>query len=258
VFLRVSGIAVFVSWSMASQAQDGVSRLNGVWSSTLTTPNHSGWRIEDHLCGFCSPSEYRHLQRLLADPANNARSVGELQQEARTTERQRIDEIVTAAGRERLARIEQATDGSETCDPPNLLATSVGAPLPVAIEVHSDHVTLRNQHWSVVRTVSLSEKAPVATGTPTLYGTSTARFEGSTLIVESVNALPIVTGEAVTTERAVIVERYTASEDGSRLDLTVEIRDPDSYREPKLLYRPRIRMPEVRLVDDDPCANLDD
>ena len=257
VFLCISGVAGLFWSSSFVDAQQSASRVDGVWSSTLTTPNHSGWRIEDHLCGVCTPSEHRQLQRLIADPTNNARGLRELQQEAGTAARQQIEQTVTAAGRERRARIEQPADESETCNPPNLLLVATG-PLPIAIEVRDDHVILRNQHWNVVRTVPLSAKAPVATGEPSLYGDATARFEESTLVIESVNVRPMVTPEAVTTERASVVERYTASADGTRLDLTVEIRDPDTYGEPRVLYRPRMRTPDVKLVDDAPCANLED
>jgi hypothetical protein len=256
MFLGIFGAAA-AAWFSAG-AQESASRWNGVWSSTLTTPNHSGWRIEDHLCGMCTPSEYQDLQRLLADPANNARGLRELQQEARAASRRRIEQTVTAAGRERLTQIEQPADESELCDPPDLLSVAAGAPLPISIEARGDRVVLRNQHWNVVRTVPVSERAPPATGEPSLYGNSTARFEGSMLVIESVNVLPMILGEAVTTERATIIERYMASEDGLRLDLTVEIRDPDTYREPRLLFRPRIRTPEVRLVEDDPCANIEE
>jgi len=256
---RCAVLAIFgagtLLWSSV-QAEDSTSRFNGVWGSTLTTPNHSGWRIEDHLCGACAPSEYQHLQRLLADPANDARGLRELQQDARAASREQVGRLVTAAGRERLATVDQPEDESETCNPPNLLVTAA-APLPISIEVRADDVTLRSQHWNVVRTVPFSEVAPTATGEPSLYGNATARFEGTTLIVESVNVLPMATGEAVTTEGAIVIERYTASDDGSRLDLTIEIRDPDTYTEPKMLYRPRIRTPDVQLVDDDPCANLE-
>jgi hypothetical protein len=254
VFLKIFGAAALV-WSSV-QAEESASRLNGVWSSTLTTPNHSGWRIEDHLCGACTPSEYQHLKRLLVDPANNTRGLRELQQDARAVSRRQIEQTVTAAAHERLARIEQPADESEACNPPNLLVAAAG-PLPISIEVGGEHVTLHNQHWNVVRTVPLSEEPPVVTGPPILYGNATARLEGATLIVESVNVLPMATGEAVTTDRAMVIERYTASEDGSRLDLTIEIRDTDTYREPRMVYRPRIRTPEVQLVDDDPCANLE-
>ena len=254
VVLAIYGAATLL-WSSV-QAQDSVSHLDGVWSSTLTIPNHSGWRIEDHLCGACAPSEYQHLRRMLADPANDARGLRELQQEARAASRQRIEQTVTAAARERVTTIDQPADESETCNPPNLLVTAA-APLPISIEVQAQQVTLRSQHWNVVRNAVFSEDAPTATGEPSFYGNATARFEGSTLVVESVNVLPMWTGEAVTTERATVIERYTASDDGSRLDLTVEIHDPETYTEPRMIYRPRIRTPDVRLVDDDPCANLE-
>jgi hypothetical protein len=254
VVFRLYGAAALLC--SAAQAQDGGSGLDGVWSSTLTAPNHTGWRIEDHLCGVCTPNEYEHLNRLLADPANDSRGLMELQQEAGAASRQRIERTVTAAARERLAAIRQPNDESETCNPPNLLLAATG-PLPISIDVGTDHVTLRNQHWNIVRTIALSEDGPVATGEPSLYGNATARFDGPALVVESVNALPIVTREAVTTERAIVIERYEVAENGSRLDLTIEIRDPDTYTEPRVVYRPRLRTPDVRLVDDDPCANLE-
>jgi hypothetical protein len=258
LLLWISGVAALLSSFVSSQAQETASRFEGVWSSTLTTSEHPSWRIEDHLCGFCTPSEYRHLQRLLADPANRDRGLRELQQEARATGRLEIDQLITAAARERFASIVQPADGSATCGPPSLLVAVIAGPLPVSIEFRDDDVILRNQHWNVVRTARLSDAAPIATGAPSLYGNATARFEGSTLIVESVNVLPITTTEAVTTARARVIERYTANEDGSRLDLEVALDDPETYREPRIWYRPRMRTPDVRIVEDDPCANLEE
>ena len=253
---RVRTVLAFIYLSLAASVEpQEAARFEGVWSSSLTTPNDSRWRIEDHLCGTCDPNEYLHLQRLVADPANRDRGLRELQQEAREVNRQQIDELVTGAGRERLMSSEQPADGSLTCDPPSLLV-AWGGPLPIAITFRDDNVVLHNQHWNVVRTVRLSSDAPIATGEPSRYGNATARFQGATLIVESVNVLPITTGEAITTARARITERYTASEDGSRLDSEIEVSDPDTYREPRAWYRPRIRTPDVEIVHDDPCANL--
>ena len=256
----VCPIVVALAWLSATpctHAQDH-ARLEGVWSSTLTTPEDPRWRIEDHLCGMCAASEYRHLQRLLADPANRDLGLRELQQEARTTGRQQIEPLITAAARERFASMAQSADGSATCDPPNLLVVAGAGPLPVSIELRDDHVIIHNQHWNVVRTVRLSDDAPVRAGEPSLYGNAIARFEGSTLIVESVNVLPIATTEAVTTARARVIERYTANEDGSHLDLEIAIEDPETYREPRVWYRPRMRTADVQIVEDDPCANVEE
>jgi hypothetical protein len=119
-------------------------------------------------------------------------------------------------------------------------------------------VILHQQHWNVVRAVTLTAASPVAHGPPSSYGNSAARFEGATLVVESVNLLPLVTTEAVTTDEARVIERYSASEGGSRLDLELTIDDPGTYREPRVWYRPRIRTPDVQIITDDPCANLRD
>jgi hypothetical protein len=255
--VQAVGLALLgFAFSTPAQAQNAGSRLQGVWSSTLTAPEHPAWRIEDHLCGTCTPSEYRQLERLLAEPANRDRSLQELQERARATARQQIDEIVTTGARERLARIEQPADPSVVCEQPSLLIV-VNNPLPLAIELRDDHVILRSQHWDVVRTVSFSEQAPVATGKPSLYGNAAARVDDATLIVESVNLLPMATPEGVTTTQAKVVERYTASADGSRLDVELAIYDAETYREPRVFYRPRLRTPEVELVADEPCANLE-
>jgi hypothetical protein len=197
------------------------------------------------------------LQRLLSDAANRDRSLSDLQQEARAAGRELTDRLVTAAGRERLANVEQPADTSLTCDPPTLM-TVWANPLPMSLRFEEGNVILHAQHWNVVRTIRLSGAAAVAVGEPSLYGNATARFEGATLVIESVNVFPMVTGEAITSNKARITERYTPSEDGLRLDSELEIDDPETYREPRSWYRPRVRTPEVQIVEDDPCANIEE
>src|SRR5690606_32720775 len=100
------------------------------------------WRIEDHLCGACSPTEYEHLQRLLANPANDERGLRDLQQEARAESTQRIGSTLTDAARERFASIEEPADASLVCEPPSLFTVALGSPLPVGIELREGQVIL--------------------------------------------------------------------------------------------------------------------
>ena len=238
------------------RSQSAAAGLEGVWSTTLTTRGHPAWLIADHLCGLiCSLDEYQYLEHLLVDPANNDRSLQELQQDMRAFGRRQIDETLTDAAREQLAAVPEPGDTSLICEPPNLQAAAF-APLPLAIELHEENVLLHQQHWNVVRTIRVADESPVASGPPSLYGSATARFEGTILVVESVNLLPMMTGDALTTNQARVTERYTLSEDGSRLDLELTIDDPATYREPRVAYQPRIRTPDLQLVEDDPCAGL--
>jgi hypothetical protein len=227
-----------------------------VWSTTITARAHSAWLIEDHLCGFlCSVDEYRYVRRLLMDPAYDNRPLQELQQDMRSFGKQSVDAVLTEAARVRLAAVQEPLDSSEVCEPPDL-RTMAFAPLPLAIELHEGNVVLHQQHWNVARTVRLTDEPPTSSGPPSLYGDATARFEGPTLVVESVNLLPMLTGEAVTTSQATVTERYTLADDGSRLDLELTITDPATYREPRVWYQPRIRTSNVQLVEDNPCAGL--
>jgi hypothetical protein len=238
-------------------AQSGGSGLEGVWSTTVMTSQHPAWLIEDHLCGFvCSPEEYEYLHRLLRDPANDKRSLQQLQQDMRTFGNQRVGKILTDAARERLAAVLDRGDTSRLCEPPDLRVAAVASPLPLAIRLHDGNIILHQQHWNVVRSIRLANESPTPNGPPSLYGNATARFEGATLVVESVNLLPMMTGESLTTDQARVTERYTLSEDGSRLDMELTIDDPATYREPRVWYQPRIRTPDVQLVEDDPCAGL--
>jgi hypothetical protein len=237
-------------------SQNGAAGVKGVWSTTLTTRAHPAWLIEDHLCGFlCSADEYQHVRRLLMDPANDNRSIQELQQDMRAFGKQRVDDVLTDAARDRLAAVQEPLDSSQVCEPPDL-RTVAFAPLPLAIELHEGNVVLHQQHWNVARTVSLTNQSPKSSGPSSLYGNATARFEGPTLVVESVNLLPMLTGDAVTTSQARVTERYTPAENGSRLDLELTIIDSATYREPRVWYQPRIRTSNVQLVEDDPCAGL--
>ena len=256
VCLYAVSVAAQLATELAHPQSGGVG-LEGVWSATVMTRQHPAWLIEDHLCGFvCSPEEYQYLHRLLMDPANDKRSLQELQQDMRTFGNQQVDKSLTDAARERLAAVPERGDTSRLCEPPDLRVAAVASPLPLAIRLRDGNVILHQQHWNVVRTIRLANESPASSGPSSLYGNATARFEGATLVVESVNLLPMMTGESLTTDQARVTERYTLSEDGSRLDVEFTIYDSATYREPRVWYQPRIRTPDVQLVEDDPCAGL--
>jgi len=237
-------------------AQDGRG-VEGVWSTTLNAEDHPAWRIEDHICGRCAPVEYEYLRDLLADSSNSDRTLPELSQEASQVGAAYERELLTDAGRERLQRFQPAEDTARQCRPP-FPHQLVMNPLPISIEVNDEEVILHHHIWNTVRTVALREPPGAASGESSLYGAATARFEGPTLVVESLNVSAITTGNVSTVDGIRVVERYTPSLDGSRLDIELTLDDPATYREPRVWHTARVLTPEVELFEYDPCEGLDE
>ena len=257
---RIFLAAVMVVVSLCSPAT-GLLRaqertaIQGFWSTDFTVPDHPEWRIEDHFCEITCPSIARqHLRSLLANPANDSRPLQELWREANQAANKYVAELMTDAARERRTRYDPAADPVIRCEPPHLIML-VLAPPPIAIEVHDDHVIIHHEYWNTVRTIRIADQIASSVEGSSRLGSSTARFEGATLIVESRNLagftpqIPTLT----TTDGTRTVERYTASSNGGRLDLELTIDDPASYREPLVLTQSRVRTPDEKILALPPC-----
>ena len=238
------------SSALATPAGKDVAAIEGVWSGLFTSRDHPAWRIEDQLCWRCPLPQYRHLQSLLADPANDQRSLRELDEEAQRVGNEHRQSLMTDAQRERLDRYDPSADATQ-CESPHPWQL-VLAPLPLSIDVREGSVALHQHHWNVVRTILLGE--PLETQ-PAQGGTASARFEGSTLVVET-RGVPELTVPGVSfADGARIIERYTPDASGQRLEIEIALVDPTSFREPLVLRDARVRTPDVELFDYDPCGN---
>lgn len=228
--------------------------VEGVWSTAFTAPNHPAWKIDDYFCAFCPSATSEHLRKLLADPANDTRPLLELSGEAQEITDQYRQSRMTDAARARLKQNNAAAnDAVIRCEPPDLI-TLLRAPQPIAITVRDDHVVIHHDHWNTVRKIPLGNTAAPPAGAPTRLGTATARFEKSTLVVESRNVLGTMSPPYTTADGATVVERWTP--DGARLSMELTIIDPASYREPLVLYRPRVRTPDEKIFDLPPCEAI--
>jgi hypothetical protein len=259
---RIFLAAVMVAVSLCSPPADLLRAqerraIQGIWSTTFTAPDHPEWKIEDHFCPIaCPPIAGQHIRSLLANPANDTRSLQELAQETTRVANQYVAQLMTDAARERRARYDPAADPAIRCEPPGLI-TLVLAPLPIAIEVHDDKVIIHHDHWNTVRAIRITDQSIPSVAASTRLGSSTARFEGATLIVESRNVAAVSTSaDITTTDGTRIVERYTASGNGARLNLELIIDDPASYREPLVLAQSRVRTPDEKILDIPPCEAI--
>lgn len=237
------------------QAQERTA-IQGMWSTAFAAPDHPEWRIEDHFCQIaCPPIARQHLRSLLANPANDARPLQELGQEANQVANKYVAGLMTEAARERRTRYDPAADPVIRCEPPHLI-TLVLAPPPIAIEVYDDHVIIHHEHWNTVRTIWIADRIALSVEGSSRLGSSTARFEGATLIVESRHLSGFTSQALTTTDGTRIVERYTASSNGARLNLELTIDDPATYREPLVLTQSRVRTPDEKILDIPPCEAI--
>ena len=107
--------------------------------------------------------------------------------------------------------------------------------------------------WQARSTIRMSGQAAPSADRPTLLGSSTARWEGRSLIVESRNVAGLTSRFLTTADGTRVVERYTVRDDGTRLELEVTIDDPASFREPLVLVHARVRTPDITLFGPLSC-----
>lgn len=245
-----------LSWAVTGVLAQDRTAIQGVWSTAFTARDHPAFTIEDHLCPLCPPVARDHLRKLLADPANDRRPLRELAQETTRIATEHRTGFLTDAGRARLKQNNAAANEAVIrCEPPDLL-TLLRAPQPIAFTLHDDSVVIHHDHWNTVRKITLTGQRVPSDDRPTHLGSSIARFEGPTLVVETRNLLGTVSGGFTTSDRAKVVERWTSSKDGARLNLELTIDDPASYREPLVLMQSRVRTPNEKILDLPPCEAI--
>ena len=109
----------------------------------------------------------------------------------------------------------------------------VGNPYPWEFVDRGNTMLMRMEHYDAVRTIRLGGIRPALTGAASPLGYSVGHWEGDTLIVETTNVgvrsfplgIPL-------SEDLEILEHFTLSEDGSRLDYRIEVTDPAAFLEP--------------------------
>jgi hypothetical protein len=209
------------------------------------------WRIADLVCARtgCSVEGYAYLQSLLDDPESAKRSTKELVADMENYQRRVNDTLLTPLARQRQEEFDPSQEASLDCKPDgDGLRHQVLAPLPLEIEQHGDRVILRYEYWNAERIVHLDQETHPMDGELSRLGHSIGRYEGSTLIVETAQLLPAVTGipndePLMLSPDARAVERYTLSDDGESLDLTMEIIDPSNFTQPFQNFRRMLRAP---------------
>jgi len=228
--------------------------LEGVWSGPFTSQEAQAWVLEDFACfAGCSPVAREAMAALLDDPANDEFPFVALQDQAWGVARQDFADRLTPAGLQLHASIGPEDDPDIQCEPFGYFRQAL-SPLPLVITQEPDRVTFAYEEWSAVRTVYLDGREHPANTPTTSLGHSVGRYEGSTLIVDTVGVSatilwPHMPGGAHS-DQVHGVERYSRSDDGMWLQLELTIEDPVILREPWVAEKRWLATPDVTIVQD--------
>ena len=137
---------------------------------------------------------------------------------------------------------------------PHLMIT----PIPIEFERMGDDIRLRFEEDDTERIIHMSAGVSPSDGY-SLLGYSRGRWEGNTLVVDTTNIdAPRFDDGGVSQSREIsLVERFTVSEDESRLDYRVTITDPITFAQPFDLTRFWVWRPEIALASWD-CGEAQD
>ncbi len=111
----------------------------------------------------------------------------------------------------------------------------LSAPHPIDFVEQDGDILLRVEVFDVVRTIHMNSNESAVSQPRSRLGYSVGQWEGSTLIVRtSAVSWPYFdgNGRVPLSEAAEIVERFTLSDDETRLTYDLEVTDPGTFTEP--------------------------
>jgi len=223
-----------LAWPIEGIAQSPPkSKLEGMWSDPPVT-------IMARFCAsWCTDAGIERLNALLDNPANDGKSVAQLSAEASAYQNDSyIKNRLTPAALSSYPLDPADDPGLLKCEPWGL-ARQMFAPHQLQIRpLGPDRVELHYGEWDARRMVYMDGRRPPAGQAPSRLGHSTGRWEGDTLVVETISvAANLTIWRARHSEQLHVVERFTRSSDGGMLQLTATVADPWSLREPVVIKR---------------------
>ncbi len=142
----------------------------------------------------------------------------------------------------------RADDPGLKCIPPGM-PNAVLNPYPMEFIDEGDRIIQRIEEWDARRVIYLDADRRGIPEPPSHLGYSVGRWDGSTLVVATSQIdFPFLDGDGTPmSENVSMVERYTLSEDESRLEYEVVVTDPAYLIEPAIwestwVYRPGVEI----------------
>lgn len=141
---------------------------------------------------------------------------------------------LTESARAAVEVFDPLTDSPTADCRPKGMAQIMAQPYPIEFSEHSENILLRLEEYDTVRTIRLGDSSISDDAPATLLGYSFGRWEGDALVVETTRvSYPYFNAVGVPlSEAAEIVERFTPTADGSRLDYEMIVTDPVNFTAP--------------------------
>ena len=136
-----------------------------------------------------------------------------------------------------------------TCEPVGM-PRIMGQPYPMEFIDEGDRIVLRIELYDVVRAIHMTDEEDAGvTAPPTPQGYSRGTWEGSALVVRT-NRLgwPYFDQSGVPqSASSELLERFAPSQDGTRLEYTLTVTDPETFTEPVTLEKYWTWRPEAEV-----------
>jgi len=137
---------------------------------------------------------------------------------------------------------------------PRGMPTIIGNPYPRDFIDQGDTIIMRLEEYDTVRTIHLTSVPPEVMPPASQVGYSVGRWDNGTLVVTTTNVSDgIFSRNIPLSEGLEMVERFTPSADGSRLNYQMTVTDPAAFLEPADLALYWIYVPGVT-VEPYECA----
>jgi hypothetical protein len=158
----------------------------------------------------------------------------------------RRDYPLTDAAKKARASFNPLTDTVAPGCRPKGMPTIMEQPYPMEFVNKGNTILWRMEEYDTVRTINMAPDANVDSLPKTLLGRSKGRWDGETLIVTTTRIdWPYLDSSGVPQgPSAAIVERFTPTSDGTRLNYTMAITDPATFTMPIELTRSWVWRPE--------------
>ena len=158
---------------------------------------------------------------------------------------------LTPAARAQLAKFNRATDNPTANCVPKGMPTIMEAPYPIEFvrEANGD-IGLKIEEYDLTRHIYMNPNVTRELTQPTPLGDSVGRWDGAALVVKTTRiSWPFFSQLGIRQSPAVeIVERFSPTADGSRLDYEMTVTDPATFTQPVVLTQHWLWLPSVTLL----------